>query len=108
MLQTFTNSTLKSMASFSFRDEIVDHGGKSSETQIITKMKNEDEEGEEELFEINIEAVNSIPPPHYWEAFFTATSDALLANCLLPISDLSTAIPMVSSNACTTCSKVMD
>ncbi|GMJ13907.1 hypothetical protein HRI_005059900 [Hibiscus trionum] len=70
----------------------------------IPKMKYEEDE---ELFEIDIEAANSIPPPHYWEAFFTATSSALLANCLLPISDLSTAIPMVSK-ACTACSRVMD
>ncbi|KAE8726669.1 solute carrier family 35 member F2-like [Hibiscus syriacus] len=72
--------------------------------QEISQMKYEGEEEDEELFEIDIEAVNSIPPPHYWEGYFTATSSALLANCLLPICDLSTAIPM----ACPAFSRVAD
>lgn len=53
---------------------------------------------DEELFEINLEAVNSIPPPHYWDSYFTATGNALLANCLLPISEISGAIPIVSED----------
>ncbi|KAE8731107.1 solute carrier family 35 member F2-like [Hibiscus syriacus] len=73
----------------------------------ISQMKYKGEEEDEELFEIDIETVNSIPPPRYWEGFFTATSNALLANCLLPISDISTAVPMVSK-ACTTLSRLMD
>ncbi|KAJ4705195.1 2-isopropylmalate synthase [Melia azedarach] len=61
----------------------------------------QEEEEEEELFEIDLEAVESIPPPHYWESYFTAaTSSTLLANCLLPISDVSSAIPMASSANC--------
>ncbi|KAJ4829120.1 hypothetical protein Tsubulata_035896 [Turnera subulata] len=60
-------------------------------------------EEEEELFEINLEAVNSIPPPHYWESYFTATRSALLANCLLPIADVSCAVP-ASPTACNTLS----
>ena len=75
------------------KEEISEHGGTSSLTQSLKEMEDE----EEELFEINLEAVDCIPPPHYWEAFFTATSSALLANCLLPISDLSSAIPTVST-----------
>ncbi|EEF33641.1 conserved hypothetical protein [Ricinus communis] len=56
------------------------------------------EDDEEELFEIDIEAVNSIPPPHYWESYFTAAgSSALLANCLLPIADVSSAVPTPST-----------
>ncbi|KAA8518588.1 hypothetical protein F0562_016062 [Nyssa sinensis] len=55
-----------------------------------------DVEEEEELFEINLEVVNNIPPPHYWESYFTATSNALLANCLLPIAAVSSAVPMVT------------
>ncbi|PON42455.1 hypothetical protein PanWU01x14_282130 [Parasponia andersonii] len=51
---------------------------------------------EDDLFEIDLDAVNSIPPPHYWESGVTASGRALLANCLLPISDLSSAVPMVS------------
>lgn len=50
---------------------------------------------DEDLFEINLEAVNSIPPPHYWDSYFTATGNALLANCLLPISDVSGAVPIL-------------
>ncbi|XWS43428.1 hypothetical protein CRYUN_Cryun16bG0102800 [Craigia yunnanensis] len=80
--------------------EISEHGGTSSKTQSLTEMEDE----EEELFEINLEAVDCIPPPHYWEAFVTATSSALLANCVLPISDLSNAIPTVST-ACSTLSR---
>lgn len=56
----------------------------------------EEEEEEEELFEINLEVVNSIPPPHYFENYFTATGNTLFANCLLPIADVSSAIPIVS------------
>ncbi|KAK9290691.1 hypothetical protein L1049_008865 [Liquidambar formosana] len=64
-------------------------------TMASAVMLDMEEEGE--LFEINIEAVNSIPPPqYYWESYFTATGNALLANCLLPIDDVSSAVPMVS------------
>lgn len=60
----------------------------------------EDEEEDEDLFEINLEAVNEIfpAPDHYWESYFTAAtskSTVLLANCLLPITDVSKAIPVV-------------
>lgn len=51
-------------------------------------------EGDDELFEIDLEAVNTIPPPHYCESKFTSTATTLLANCLLPISDVSSAIPV--------------
>ncbi|WCJ34325.1 hypothetical protein M5689_015640 [Euphorbia peplus] len=62
----------------------------------------EDGEGEEEdeLFEIDFEAISSIPPPHYWESYFTATTSTLLANCLLPIADVSCAIPTPRSTVC--------
>ncbi|OAY40873.1 hypothetical protein MANES_09G056350v8 [Manihot esculenta] len=55
------------------------------------------EDEEEELFEIDLDAVDRIPPPHYWESYFTATSSALLANCLLPIADVSCAVPTSST-----------
>ncbi|KAI9090729.1 hypothetical protein K1719_028582 [Acacia pycnantha] len=54
-------------------------------------------EEDEDLFEIDLEAVNAIPPPHYWESYYTSTGNALLANCLLPISDISVAVPAGSS-----------
>ncbi|KAK7392602.1 hypothetical protein VNO78_21045 [Psophocarpus tetragonolobus] len=55
------------------------------------------EEEEEDLFEIDLEAVNCISPPNYWESCYTSTGNiALLANCLLPISDVSNAVPAVS------------
>ncbi|KAL8039709.1 hypothetical protein ABFX02_10G053900 [Erythranthe guttata] len=59
----------------------------------------EEEEDDEDLFEINLEIVNKIPPPqyYYWESYFnlTTSSNALLANCLLPITDISCAVPTV-------------
>ncbi|KAG2682946.1 hypothetical protein I3843_10G008600 [Carya illinoinensis] len=61
-------------------------------TKVLADMEDED------LFEINLEAVDSIPPPHYWDSYFTATGNALLANCLLPISDVSGAVPIVSKD----------
>ncbi|CAA2995191.1 Hypothetical predicted protein [Olea europaea subsp. europaea] len=76
----------------------MDLGSKNAEKQyesgrkIQTFIEEEEEEGD--LFEINLEVVNKIPPPqYYWDSYFT-TSDTLLANCLLPISDVSRAIPM--------------
>ncbi|KAJ8754746.1 hypothetical protein K2173_012135 [Erythroxylum novogranatense] len=61
------------------------------------------EEEEEELFEIDLEAVNNLPPPHYWESYFTATRSTLFANCLLPIADVSSAVPIASSNTASSC-----
>ncbi|CAK7329674.1 unnamed protein product [Dovyalis caffra] len=58
-----------------------------------------DIEEDEDLFEIDIYAVNSIPSPQYLrESYFAATGHALLANCLLPITDLSGAVPVASIN----------
>ena len=52
---------------------------------------------DEELFDINLELVDNIPPPnYYWERYFLSTGNALLANCLLPVTDLSDAIPVIS------------
>ncbi|KAL7096639.1 hypothetical protein ACP275_10G091400 [Erythranthe tilingii] len=78
--------------------------GGAQEIESTTKIqrprvfKPEDEE-EEDLFEINLEIVNNFPPPQYcyWESYFnfTASSNALLANCLLPIADVSCAVPTV-------------
>ncbi|KAK4345787.1 hypothetical protein RND71_035963 [Anisodus tanguticus] len=65
-------------------------------------VEEEEEEEEEELFEIDLELVNNISPPHYnLESYFTtATSSCtLLANCLLPIADVSSAIP-TTTKAC--------
>ncbi|CAI9766371.1 unnamed protein product [Fraxinus pennsylvanica] len=81
----------------------MDLGAKNGEKQyekgrnIKTFVEVEvEEEEEQDLFEINLEVVNKIPPPqYYWDSYSTATSDTLLANCLLPISDVSRAIPMV-------------
>lgn len=62
-------------------------------------------EDDEDLFEIDLEAVNSIPPPYYWDSYVTATGNARMANCLLPISDVSSAVPTVSK-ACSALSLV--
>lgn len=70
--------------------------------------RKEEEEEEEDLFEINLEAVNSFPAPqNYWESYFATTSTtssssacgALMANCLLPISDVSNAVPIWVPNS---------
>ncbi|RDX91049.1 hypothetical protein CR513_27026, partial [Mucuna pruriens] len=54
-------------------------------------------EEEEDLFEIDLEAVNCVPS-HY-ESYCTSTGNiALLANCLLPISDVSSAVPAGKTN----------
>ncbi|KAK1389642.1 hypothetical protein POM88_017820 [Heracleum sosnowskyi] len=64
------------------------------------------EEEEEELFEINLDVLDKMPAPryNYWEnhtdssakSSSTANKFALLANCMLPVSDLSCAVPMAS------------
>ncbi|PIA27033.1 hypothetical protein AQUCO_08300011v1 [Aquilegia coerulea] len=52
------------------------------------------EEEDDELFEINLELVQHIPPPQYSEEGYSTTkTNVLLANCLLPIADVSRAIP---------------
>ncbi|KAL0905479.1 hypothetical protein M5K25_023903 [Dendrobium thyrsiflorum] len=53
------------------------------------KKKNNDEE----FFEIELEALNSIPLPVYYEHRLR-TEEARLANCLIPITTLRRAIPM--------------
>lgn len=65
-----------------------EHHGKVSETFEL--------EEEEDLFEIDLEAVNCVSPPGFWESCYTSTGNiALLANCLLPKSDVSSAVPVV-------------
>ncbi|KOM34528.1 hypothetical protein LR48_Vigan02g067800 [Vigna angularis] len=58
-------------------------------------------EEEEDLFEIDLDAVNCVSPPRFWESCcYTSTGNiALLANCLLPKSDVSSAVPAVCSSA---------
>ncbi|KAF9595070.1 hypothetical protein IFM89_036529 [Coptis chinensis] len=57
-------------------------------------LEGEEEDEEDELFEINLEFVNEIPPPQCCkEGFSTKRKNVLLANCLLPISDVSSAVP---------------
>jgi hypothetical protein len=53
---------------------------------------------DDELFEINLEAVSCIPPPLYWDSYLTSTENALMANCLLPISEVSGAVPIASKD----------
>ncbi|CAB4317585.1 unnamed protein product [Prunus armeniaca] len=58
-----------------------------------------DTEDEDDLFEIDLDSVDSIPPPQYYGGnYFTATGNALLANCLLPVTDISRAVPMISKS----------
>ncbi|CAI9097756.1 OLC1v1034238C1 [Oldenlandia corymbosa var. corymbosa] len=58
----------------------------------------EEEEDDDDLFEIDLNVVNYInPPDYYWDSVYlmgkATTHQALLANCLLPISDISSAVP---------------
>ena len=83
--------------------DCAEHGG-SNEVLAVADMEydgdEEEEEEEDDLFEINLDAVNTIPPPHYWESCYTRTGNTLLANCLLPIADVSNAVPiLVPSNS---------
>ncbi|KAL1331902.1 hypothetical protein AAHE18_02G194300 [Arachis hypogaea] len=65
-----------------------------------------EDDDDEDLFEIDLELVNCISSspskPHYYNTATTSTTNsnystgkknALLANCLMPISDISSAIP---------------
>ncbi|KZV27944.1 hypothetical protein F511_36674 [Dorcoceras hygrometricum] len=56
--------------------------------------QDEEKEDDDDLFEINLEVVDNIPPPFYWESCFTSTRSTLLANCLLPITDVARAVPI--------------
>ncbi|KAI3852552.1 hypothetical protein MKX03_019973, partial [Papaver bracteatum] len=60
----------------------------------------EDREDDEDLFEIDLDAVNKISPTTYWEGCLSLSKSentVLLGNCLLPISEISKAVPMLSS-----------
>ncbi|KAL8255857.1 hypothetical protein R6Q59_030924 [Mikania micrantha] len=56
------------------------------------KLQDEEEEDDDDLFEINLEAVGDLPPPYYWESCLTVTANTLFANCLVPITDVSSAV----------------
>lgn len=85
-------------------ENVKEHAIARKEGRIIDML----EEEEEELFEINLDVMDKTPALYhsYWEndTNFTAMSStspankfALLANCLLPVSDLSSAVPMAST-----------
>lgn len=57
-----------------------------------------EEESEEDLFEINLEAVNDTTSSltYDWQRYPARTGSVLLANCLLPAADISSAVPATS------------
>ncbi|EOA26311.1 hypothetical protein CARUB_v10024924mg [Capsella rubella] len=57
-----------------------------------------EEDGEDDLFEINLEAVHALTssPSYDWKRFPVRTGSVLLANCLLPAADISSAVPATS------------
>ncbi|KAK4776120.1 hypothetical protein SAY87_024081 [Trapa incisa] len=57
----------------------------------LTDIEDEDDD----LFEIDLDAVGDMPPPtYYWGRYITSSATTVLfANCLLPITDVSKAIP---------------
>lgn len=56
------------------------------------------DEEDDELFEIDLDSVGDLPE-YFWEESrvrIGATGKALLANCLMPVSDLSAAVPIIT------------
>ncbi|KAK4745485.1 hypothetical protein SAY87_011797 [Trapa incisa] len=53
-------------------------------------------EDEDDLFEIDLDAADSFPPPrYYWGSHFTDNPGmARFANCLLPVADVTRAVPV--------------
>lgn len=86
------NNTNKTMMMTSSLTSSSQHHGKVSQDFEL--------EEEEDLFEIDLDAVNCISPPRFWESCcYTSTGNiALFANCLLPKSDVSSAVPAVCSS----------
>ncbi|KAI3823496.1 hypothetical protein L1987_04934 [Smallanthus sonchifolius] len=62
----------------------------------MKQEKLQEEDDEDDLFEIDLEAVGELPPPYYWESCLTVTANTLFANCLVPITDVSSAVPMAN------------
>ncbi|RWW41633.1 hypothetical protein BHE74_00052862 [Ensete ventricosum] len=57
--------------------------------------ENRVDEDEEEFIELDLEVLNRIPTARYYQSY-QVTSDALLANCLLPVRYVCNAIPIDS------------
>ncbi|WOH06170.1 hypothetical protein DCAR_0625593 [Daucus carota subsp. sativus] len=86
-------------------ENVEEHEIRAYEEGLIGDML-EKEEDEEELFEINLDVMEKMPGSlrhNYSEndtnyspakSSSSASKLALLANCLLPVSDLSCAVPM--------------
>ncbi|KAJ0616293.1 hypothetical protein HanPSC8_Chr02g0073881 [Helianthus annuus] len=68
----------------------------NKENVVDMKKDNIQEEDDEDLFEIDLEAVDNLPPPCYWESCLTVTTNTLFANCLVPITDVSSAVPLAN------------
>lgn len=94
------SSQLQTQAAQQFRvPDMSSVMAKSDNTSAAAVVEEEEEEEEEELFEIDLEAVGDLPPPYYWESYLTATANyTLFANCLVPIADVSSAIPMANNS----------
>lgn len=82
--------------------------GKNQPNHLASAAELEDEE-DDDLFEINLEAVDETPPPDYfWDdissCFAAAAARATIggggttrfANCLLPVEEVSIAVPAKS------------
>lgn len=72
-------------------------GGSVANKASYMKEDAGDADADDDLFEIDLDFLDKIPPPQYYEAHLTADGIVLLANCLLPIDDISSAIPIKSS-----------
>lgn len=69
---------------------------KDNHVADMKKQKLQEDDDDEDLFEIDLDAVCDLPPPYYWESCLTVTANTLFANCLVPITDVSSAVPMAN------------
>ncbi|KAK3445594.1 hypothetical protein EUGRSUZ_A01506 [Eucalyptus grandis] len=82
--------------------------GKNQPNHLASVGELEDEE--DDLFEINLDAVDKTPPPNYfWDDAYCFAAAAVavaaagsgttrFANCLLPVEEVSSAVPAKSSD----------
>ncbi|KAG7643301.1 hypothetical protein ISN44_As02g031230 [Arabidopsis suecica] len=82
---------------------LVNRGTEEEEKQEANEPEHDgegssEEDGEDDLFEINLEAVSdtATSPPYDWQRLPARTGSVLLANCLLPAAEISNAVPATS------------
>lgn len=74
-----------------------EHKATNKQQVTVADTGEEHRNDEEEFFELDLEVLNRIETLQYYEHRQT-TSEALLANCLLPVEYICNAIPIESSS----------